>query len=197
VAGPLTPILDDFDRPDGDLGANWEVWDGEGGIVDGALVSVNGEGMGASWLADTFGPDIEIYCDIVHVGAGFSLQFTHDDVTGYIVEVRDGFSKISRLDGDEDVGGAQVLLGASIDVVFADGDACLLRRRGDQIELWKRHGGTWTLVATRTDDTYTAAGYVLSVVLNDDSSETVDNFGGGTLLVPSPIARLILSQGNV
>lgn len=180
---PTTGILDDFNRADGDLGANWT-----GpfllGTNDLAIVSNQATGASVAVCTDgynvaTYGPDSEVRVSVPtrngHVsvflrlsGLGSSVdayQFRTDNVSNW---------QYHRWDND-----SFTLLGSTISdsAAYTAIGADMI---GSTLTGYRETSGTWTAFATRTDATYTAAGYIGMRVAN--TTIRLDDFGGGTVV---------------
>src|SRR4029077_2131878 len=53
---------------------------------------------------------------------------------------------------------------------------------GNTLTAWGYTNGVWAVINTRTDSTYSAAGYI-GVSLANSGGDTFDDFGGGTFVV--------------
>jgi hypothetical protein len=182
-SGPGQTVLDDFNRPDGPVGANWAVV--FGGFAN-FLVSSN-EAVDSStsayawtsWQPQQFGPDSSAFAtvasassDVVRVCARFTSPTTAAR-SGYCVEEAANNWTIRRIDR-----GTVVTLGSSLSRPVAAGDRIGIVVTGSTIEAWYAPaGGSWTRLSSQTDTTYSAAGF-LAV---ESRGSQLDNFGGGTL----------------
>lgn len=183
MAFPTTPILDSFTRGDQTgLGSGWTgtLWTGE---TDLDIVS-NQAKSAASWRssyrsAAPFGPDCEAYCTwqgqrvflnlrMVQIGAG-----TMDGYQVGVTAALDGFV-FYRVDNES---GTQ--LGAAVTQALTAGDSFGVQIIGSTIYLYyKLAAGSWSLIGTRTDSTYTAPGYI---GIEANLNAIIDDFGGGTV----------------
>lgn len=148
------------------------------------------------WPADTFGPDLEAWVDLAVApgDAYFYLPFritTPSDsastADGYLLElINSGTLTFYRVDNgvSTPIGSSQSVTGVST------GDALGVEAVGDTFQAYKRVSGVWsTLGATRTDSTYTGAGYIgFGVYDPSGSSAAFDNFGGGTRVTAQIVA---------
>lgn len=203
---PQTGQLDDFNRTDGSLGANW---DGKLFNADSLLAidtnRVKGVNAGANnnqaW-ATQLGPDCEAWVEIAtgssdenstFLAARWSAVDT-DTPNGYAVRARGGATNnvaIFRFDA-----GAVTGLG-SVSQVIGDGDWLGVRVIGTTISLYYKDlsgSNQWELLLEATDATYTAAGFIGLFI--GGGTLRADNFGGGTLgpvTVTPDIASLALT----
>ncbi len=194
MAFPTTGILDNFNRADGALGANWGrpysnllgEWAVSGNqCVAGALQ--NGA-VANYWSAATFGADSEVYA--IRISGGFSIALRLADVTGtspdgYYNDTSAG--SINRLDN-----GATTQLGATFTGVTTNGNSAGFEAIGSTFKAYEKSGGTWAELASRTDSTYSAAGYLW--ITCSLQGNTLDDFGGGTVIVAEQSVVPILMQ---
>ena len=182
---PVNGILDNFNRADTGPppSANWTTsWRASSGgfLVSGNTVRGNAAGDNSTyWNVQNFGPDVEVYGTIIGSPAsyrGVAARLVSEGtagVDGYEVVVADNTFYITRWDND-----AQTTLGASIAQSISDGDSFGMSIVGSTITAYhKPAAGSWTVIGTRTDSTYSAAGKI------GLRSENVfwDDFGGGSL----------------
>lgn len=143
---------------------------------------------GYRWNAASFGPDVEVYYTITNKGSNGSSAgrlFARIDSSGnngYSIQWDSFVSqiKINKIDG----AGSETQLGATISQSISSGDAIGMFVQGTTIELWyKLSGGSWTSLATRTDSTNSAAGYIGFDIYNPGvgTNPIIDDFGGGTI----------------
>lgn len=185
LAFPATAILDTFNRDNGPLGANWDVFD-TAAIVSNRCVVTGG----IEWVAATFGPSAEVYADIPDLGAAkvvamWLVTGSNESGDGYDFLYDNGTAFIERCDA-----GSIVQLGADITVTVSNGDSLGLRVASGQVEFWRRTSGAWTLVASRADTTYEIPGLVPGIYF-DGPDAIVDSFGGGTMPVGYAVPPVI------
>jgi hypothetical protein len=189
MAFPQTGILDAFTRADTGPppSSNWTTVTGTGHVVSSNQLANSAANHSESgWNVQTFGPDVELYydmatkpstgkwCDLdIRVSAlsagwsGYQVEFTTTAGTDTI--------DIYRVDA-----GSFTALGAQIALDFLDGDGFGVEMVGNTITVYRRTGGSWSSVGTRTDSTYTGAGYLV-VGSGDTTTARLDNVGGGTI----------------
>ena len=185
---PTTGVLDTFDRADAaTLGANWTDFINGWSIASNlAAAEVNAADNATLWSASTFGPDCEGYVEVptkppTDRNIGIWIRCTTTDVATI-----DGYIAVIGVASDTDVqqfyrfdNYAFTQLGANVTDEFAAGESLGAEMIGSTLALYNKVGGTWTQLATRTDTTYGAAGYI--GLLSTSTTIRVDNFGGGTI----------------
>lgn len=181
-AFPTAPLLDDFNRADANpAGGNWSspvAVSSDGVRVVSNQLGPTGLGGSGYWNVQTFGPDQEVrakwpsvglaqhqYLRIVQPGVG--------TVDGYkIFWLGSITAQIKRLDD-----GVETQLGADITISAADNDLVGARVIGTTISIYVN--GVPPASSTRTDSTYTGAGYI-GLGLASGSGRW-DDFRAGTL----------------
>jgi hypothetical protein len=75
-------------------------------------------------------------------------------------------------------GGSSTTLGATAAQTVSVGDKLGIRAIGSTIEAWyyDSSAGTWSFLFSRTDSTYSSAGYIAM----ESRGSALDDFGGGT-----------------
>lgn len=190
-----TPVLDAFNRASGSLGAGWTsniLNDGAaaGQITTGAIESVTAGTGGYDsgwWNATTFGPNAEAFVTVVAEPSNDIALYLRvvspgsSGVDGYQVVFWAGADTLDIYRIDNTV---QTLLGASqTGLALSAGDMVGAKIVGDTITCYRRSTGSWsTFGSTRSDSTYTAAGYVGFYIYEGGTrSGLFDDFGGGTI----------------
>jgi hypothetical protein len=185
MAFPTTGVLDNFNRADEGPppSANWtDTWTGLGG---GTLVNSNELGTpfygDSYWSASTFGPNSEVYVTIAYWDYTYYAVRLQDPGTSYSCyrldhgQAEESETFLSRVDG-----GFVTQLGAYLSAATAGTTGKVgIEASGTSISMYEDAGGGWSLVGTRTDGTYTAAGYI--GVGFGTASGLLDDFGGGTI----------------
>lgn len=186
---PFTGLLDNFNRADGGLGANWDekLFDGDDVLaIDTNLVKgVNGGINNSQGWATQLGPDVEVFIEIVS-GSGnqvlLAVRWTALDTgtpDGYAVRSRGGAVDnvvLFRFDNGSPIGLA------TIPQEVDDGDWLGLRIVGDVLTVYYIDisvSPNWVLIGEETDATYSAAGHI--GILLESNAGRVDNFSGGTI----------------
>lgn len=180
---PSTSVLDDFNRANGALGANWA-----GNLFgpDADLAVDSNQAKGPSnpanngW-ATQFGPDCEAWMEITTytghvnvVGRWSALDSTTPD--GYMVAAQSDVSEIVIYRFDD---GSFTEL-ATFTQTVSSGDWLGMRIVGDTIYAYYKDvsvSSEWQLVGQVTDGTYSSAGYI--GLYHASSTTFTDNFGGG------------------
>jgi hypothetical protein len=187
MAFPTTSILDNFNRADGDVGSNWgaPAWiDTVRLAISTNQVQFNDAGGGGYYNVSTYGPDSEVYITITTLSGSLELYLRLDTpgaaANGYRLRFRSAFAQLLyyRLDG-----GVATQLGATDTLTLSSGDSVGGDMVGSTLTAYTNQGA-WGSISTRTDTTYTAAGYI-----GIDGSATAmlaDNFGGGTIGAAPP-----------
>lgn len=199
MAFPTTSILDDFNRAS--LGTNWtQGLLGDSDLAIDSSTAADGSGSGlwcaARWNVATYGADTEAFATILESVSATRALLGRLDVSGgesapdgYSVEFNNtAFCKAWRLDN-----GVATKLGSDFTVSGYGVDSQIgIEIVGTTITVYhKASGGSWSVVTTRTDSTYSAAGYI-GLELYDNVTRT-DDFGGGTVGgAPTLLPRLAL-----
>ena len=181
--GPKDPILDNFNRASGPIGANWgQIF---GGLVDLSIVA--GEAVDPSttsfawnyWSARQFGPDSEAYvtvttlsADAVRVCARMANPTTSNR-SGYCTQVSGSSWTIRQLDS-----GPAPQLGTAATQSLTAGSRIGITVVGSTITAWYSPSPTaaWTQITSVSDTTYPGPGYIAV----ETRASHVDDFGGGT-----------------
>lgn len=191
---PVSDVLDDFNRANGDLGANWQemMRSGNDFLID--TNQCKPDGWNAEiWNVSQPGPACEVYVTIATLQAQGVQVLVYARMKDITVDlwVYDGYSvkadrwnnggtdtmriSITRVDNS-----VATQLGAAVDLTDqANGDKLGLRVVGGLLIGY--YGPTFAEQMQRSDATYAAAGY-LAMYLGDDANLRVDDFGGGTIL---------------
>lgn len=182
---PTTSVLDNFNRGNGGLGANWsDIFAGL--TINTNVVAGTNADNGAFYNPITPGPDSEVFLTISTLpGTNNVIQLWYrydtDNTNLYLIEY-------TQLAGTDTVayfridGGGPTQLGATINQDFAVGDASGSEVIGNtHITYRKPSGGSWgALDAGRSDNTYTTAGRIGFYM--QSTTGRVDDFGGGTVV---------------
>jgi hypothetical protein len=144
-----------------------------------------------------FGQYQEVYFTIAAEDASwffhvpFCLHGTLPDTpNGYLLNVN---SQANTITVEKMANGVITAIGAAISQTLANGDSVGARRWGTTIEVWfKAAAGSWTLLGTREDATYSVGGYLGMILLS--TLQQFTNYGGGT--VKRPRLRRAGSNGS-
>lgn len=194
MAFPTTAVIDDFNRADQrPPGGDWATTELNGSTTDVEVIANqlrSGNPSQNCYLNTVYGPDTEVYIEIPtlpNAGSYIAIWARLKDLgsaawDGYAIVVIQGAPwvwSIRRYDN-----GTGTVLGANINGPnLTAGDSVGLEVIGDGISAYHKTGGTWTLVGSRTDATYAAAGR-LGFESGDELSR-YDNMGGGTVVAGS------------
>lgn len=190
MAFPTTGILDNFNRADEAPVSDGGKWsfpafsgDRQMNLVSNALTTTS------SWCSEwrnnaNYGPDVEVFLDVPNKPAGGNAvellaRLVNGPGTaaldGYLLDVvaNTGAWTLWRIDNN-----TQSLM-ASGTQAWNSGDGIGLEIIGTMIKGKRRSAGVWSDVVTTSESSYTAAGRI-GLAAN---GMTVDNFGGGTVVV--------------
>ena len=198
---PSTGIIDNFNRADGGIGSGWTADPYGVGSAGLNIASNQARSTGASYqesyrTTPTYGPDVEGYLTITTVGGngqeiaiGIRLQSPGTagvDAYYILLTFATGTDTVQIYRVDNQAG---TLLGATINQEFLVGDKLGVLMIGSTVYVLhkKLSGGNWYVLGSRTDSTYSSAGYLALTIEN--TTIRVDDFGGG------PVAKFaLLSQ---
>lgn len=183
-AFPSTGILDNFNRGNNPVGANWYVYEGTL-TVDNNRVRGNTAGDYSSgvWVAsiDPGWTDCEVFAQIL-TGYYYSLDWRVSENGAYtaVIVRNDGAGNdvinIYKFSATYPEG---ELIGATIVQEIAPGDGVGIRMVGTLIEVFYWNQTSWSKIAERTDSHITGPGAIgLGTRL---TTYYMDNFGGGSL----------------
>jgi hypothetical protein len=188
-----TGIIDNFNRTNegpplssswsehADYSAGWKV------VSNRAEVESGGVWCGNYYNVSTYGPDCEVYATLAVTGSniaqGVCLRLqspgsvNHD---GYYFE-SDRWSGVCKYFRIDDSSNTQ--LGSNVSVSLSSGDKIGGDVNGSTLILYTDTGGGWTARGSRTDSTYSSAGYVALQCYDGNGGviATFDDFGGGNL----------------
>jgi len=214
MAFPSTGVLDAFTRTDAaDLGSGWSANPFNNGATSPRVSSNQAVGQSATfafdlvwWNAGTVGPDTEVFVSLPTIGtsgAGSeayliarvqSPSSSSSTGDGYWMEwLGNATLRFKRLDnGVATVLGASQTLGA-----LSNGDGLGFEVVGSTLQAYKRVAGVWSAHgSSRSDTTYTAAGYIGFGGYEDTRTQAFDDFSGGTVIVPSPYSPPVAAPGQ-
>jgi len=191
---PTTPILDNFNRANEGPppSASWTLDAPRSGSASAEVVSNqcgdSGGGEGGCW-GTQFGPDVEMYMTVATLPNATQAQLYvrlnpkgAAVTTGYQVTFlrNDPNSSFAFYRWDS---GAQTQIGSFTDPsgTWADGYKIGVSMIGSVLSAYIDKGSGWTFMASASDGTYTAAGYI--GFRNNSTTQVYDDFGGGTVAV--------------
>jgi hypothetical protein len=197
AAGPLTPLLDSFTRPNntGPPGPNWAHMLVSSSGPGNDLYVTNNQVTGRSgtnadyWGLQTYGPNSEVWLtvavkpniDLDPVVLGLRFQNpAAANASGYQAYYiyRSGQLDQYRIVRRTEGANSTILTSANGPTLQA-GDELLFRAIGTTLELWRLDAAVWTKIVSASDSTYQGAGYI-NLTARDWTVRLV-NFGGGTL----------------
>jgi hypothetical protein len=196
---PTQGVVDDFNRADSTgLGANWStshflIGSNNTDVLSNAAVipTTNNSYPIEYWNASTFGPDAECYFTVVaYIGSsGFDCPCVLVRMANPGSGTLDGYWFYPSLNDDTSGllerwdNGSRTTLGATFTCQKAAGDKLGAEMIGDQLVAYRwTSGGGWATLATRTDGTYTAAGFIGWMNTRRAAfANTLDDFSGGTV----------------
>lgn len=186
-----TPTLDDFNRADGGLGANWSTLAGTLSIASNQLAGGTAGNNVAVWTPASPGPDCEVWCEVSvkpNSGQFMTLALRTIDLGGGILNA-DGYDLVYTVQAGTDTfairrftNATPTQLGATINQELNAGDFFGLSAVGNELIAWLLSGGTLTELGRRTDSTYLTAGQLIVGISN--TVGRINTFGGGTRISP-------------
>ena len=193
---PTTGVLDSFTRSNTGPppSASWLDDSTDNGlqVVSNACkaTSIALTGVGSSYWNTSYGPNMEAYMKVttmgteVYLGARVSNPGVFATMTGYFLDFTSSAWSIARVGA----GFAETTL-TNGSWTLSNGDSVGISVIGNIITVWYKSGaGSWVRKGTYnifSDATkYTSAGYSIIYVL--DTTTVIDDFGGGTYVMPSP-----------
>lgn len=194
MAFPTTGVLDNFNRsdvgppPSASWGAMYSGLIGQFEVYSNqARVDALGYGFAGNYWNPATYTDCEAHAVIATKPTANTVQLwvRTADATG---NTPDAYSVVLNAEGGTDImfinrvdNGVATQLGASFSQEVSNGDSIGIECTGTTISAYyKAAAGSWTSLGSRTDSTYSAAGYLL--VLADDAYIVFDDFGGGTIV---------------
>lgn len=189
-----TIILDDFNRanegPPPSSSWSTPVANGDASHYvrnNGVGVSADDAQTSSYWNVTTYGPDVEACASLTDTSAfllhGAMVRIVNPNnastAGGYMVVANPSTSvtQVYRLDGT-----TYTLLGADISTTWANGDAVCIKAVGATIEAFRKpSGGSWGSIGSRTDSTYSSAGYSGVFSYGGSGVAIGDNFGSATI----------------
>ena len=185
MAFPDVGILDNANRAD-----ESPPMTGWGDIVGGIQVVSNAfatssPGLNISyWDTILTEEDCQVYATIASNPASNRAQYTYARLTDIGASTTDGYAlkwnKLSATDTLQIIrldNGGETVLGADFTQELTAGNMFGLQIVGDTLTAYINTGSGWTSLGSRTDSTYSAAGYLGLGI----ASGTMDDFGGGGL----------------
>lgn len=195
AAFPTTGILDTFTGSDEDpIATNWSgpVYGGSFGQMkraSNALRSSTGSFAGSYYDIQKFGPDCEVYVDVVAkpddgktLVLGFRKPSLPTTFEGYELLWTTDVAGIDDYSvAILDAGSSRTTILGPIPRDFNIGDGIGMSIEDTTLKVWHRQAGVWALIDSVTNATITDAGFLSVGMENNETSGIVDNFGGGTI----------------
>lgn len=199
MAFPTTSVLDDFNRANGALGANYSEEPFNDTIeasfaIATNVVSLTADAYGSVWYnAASYGPNAEVYIDIpVAAAAGAYNLYLRIAQPSAAASTGDGY-KVEQINGAGltfyrvDNGVSTALGATDVTADLASGDKFGAAIIGQTLYAYRYTSGAWAGYGTsRTDTTYTAAGFIGFGLYDLGGTSRYDNFGGGTAVSDNP-----------
>ena len=189
---PTQPVLDDFNRADGGLGANWAgnlivqfSGTGANSVITSSQNTSNGtDAVGLSWTTGTFGPDCEAYITVVTKVAG-DVHVLYARIAQPGTATYDGYEMRLSATGTAFRGyvvtnGAVTLISTST-TTLVNGDSLGLECIGSNIAVYRKNTGSWAQLTSVVDATYGSAGLLGLYFPQSSGAFVQDDFGGGTI----------------
>jgi hypothetical protein len=196
---PSTGTLDNFQRANQGPppSSSWSLGPLDFTSGDGLVVLNNALARRASgsyrqgdyWNPATYGPDSEVWATAQSVGSSpydaFNLYLRLTNIgpkttNGYGL-AWSGNNKSNNISIQKFANGAFASALASFTQNLSPGDSLALQAIGSTLYAWYRPaGGSWTLLGSATDTTYSTAGY-LGADMAYSQNTTLSSFGGGAL----------------
>lgn len=187
MAFPTTSVLDDFNTGAsqnlGGVRSGWStpIWTGDSNWQTDA-VPTKASPLGADsdvYRSDVSAADTETWAVMATaIGSFFNLWgriTATGSPTGYYCQIISGTWTLGRY-----IAGTNTQLTPTFSQAVAIGDSVGLECSGSSIRAYYRSGGgAWTILATRTDTSITAAG---TIGMEGSSTHSADSFGGGAIV---------------
>lgn len=208
---PNTPILDTFTRTSENPLSNSGAWNASvapfSDIIAPNFLKTNGTAAlssaasgvvaGSAYAASEVSP-VEVYADITIQPTGSQsidlFWFTSlSTPNGYGLQINPSVHQLVKY-----VGGSGTSISGGVGQTWNNGDSAGLSISvTGQITLWRKPvGGSWTLLGTYTDTTFSGSGFI--GILSTSNTATFDNFGGGSLPTPTlKVSAVVAGTDNV
>ncbi len=196
----VTTVIDNFNRAS--LGANWTTgsWYGDSAlsIISSTLLGCASDWGGGYYSATSYGPDVDLIVDVSTITSGqpiglFGRLDASNTPSGYKFMAYGAGSYIARVDA-----GSDTQLGLTFTCTPVAGDKLgleIIGGTGNNITAHLYHSAAWSAPATRSDGTYTGAGYFgLEIGKLDDR---LDNLSGGTISSGIAITAALSGTGTL
>jgi RHS repeat-associated protein len=185
VSPLTTDVLDDFNRVDGSIGANWSGTP-TNFAIDSNQLAISDANEHIYWNADIFGPDQEAYVTFVTLDSANQIDLTlkrqSDDVADGIMIVNyNTYEHRIQIYTYDSIDGL-VQRGTDIAVTFEAGDVMGAKARisGD-VEVYK-NGILWSIQSASDWTFYAEGGYI--GLATAYTTMLLEDFGGGNIAEP-------------
>jgi PKD repeat protein len=199
---PATPMVDDFNRPDGAIGGAWTGNLAGLTVTSGELKCASTSYFGTVWNGAVLGATQEAFVKLTTLTSGairqgLLLKVQGTTVASGAIEVRyDASGKQKKIVvATCDPGGAWTNRGSAISVSLSRGDVLGARAKANgDVEVYRNGAkiGTVSVAAWA----YATQGGRIGITLEKASSTKLDNFGGGTI-APAGAEPVALASGEV
>lgn len=189
---PVNGVVDAFNRAnETPIAAPWAgpLFSGEGqmNLTSNALKFSTTSGIfSGSYYNQLFGPDVEAYFTLSTLPAdteriNFMARVQNPGaagINGYMVTLIASGVGNDTVRIRKTTAGSNSTLGADITSEdFAAGDGLGIQVIGSTIKAWRRSSGVWRELGSRTDTSFTTAGYI--GFEGDGTTTVIEDFGGG------------------
>ena len=171
MAFPTTGVLDSFTRanvgppPSASWSYPWYPGDGGTQVFSNQCRSKANYGD-AYWNVGTFGPSSEVYCTISTLSPTNYIVYINlrtinpnsSTLCGYYIRYTNAATDTVQFYRVDDT--VETQLGATISQDFSNGDGIGFDAVSSTLTAYRQSSGAWSSVGSRTDATYTAAGYI-------------------------------------
>lgn len=192
-----TPLLDNFNRANGALGANWTspLMSGFGDFeVISSQFGSTGEFKSSGWVT-SFPESQDVFATISVMPAvayirlmGRSQNLNSGAENNYnIIVTNSGQAWFEKFVA---AAGSTILAIGGGAAVYQAGDGISLTMKGSgptTLEAWRYRTGAWSMLETTTDSSVTDGG-VIGAQSGGESSVRLDDFGGGDIMRYSTLA---------
>ena len=199
MAFGATSIIDNFNRANENPMTGWANMTTSGLQVVSNACTTSGAGLNSSYWNTIFtGADCEAYVTIASDPASNRSMYVYVRLTDIGSGTTDGYAiKFNKLSGTDTLqlirvdNGSETVLGANFTQELTAGNKFGIEIVGSTLTAYVNTGSGWTSLGTRTDSTYSAAGYAGLGI----ASGSLDDFGGGVLssgitVTPSPVTAV-------
>ena len=192
-ASPLTTsVLDNFNRSNGGVGANWSGTTANFAVASNHLtLSSTGENM--YWNVASFDPDQEAYVTIATIDGssqvGLTLKRqTSDPADGILLIVYKAADAHIQILSYDSIHGL-VQRGSNVDITFEAGDVMGVKARANgAVEIYK-NDVLWSIQSAADWAFMTEGGYI-GLITAATSSTVLDDFGGGNIVDVAGLSTL-------